>query len=100
MSPGPGQPVMTTCSADGETTADDERFAGHVGAVAEFPDPVGDLLRLCGPAQRDGLDRLLDAASGAGAGGIDPAGGDRVDGDVVVAQFDRERAGQLDDRGL
>src|SRR5215813_11452088 len=93
------RPICTTIrneslsgSADGETTADDERFAGHVGAMAQFPDPVGDLLRLCGPAQRNGLDRLLDAASGSGAGGIDPAGGDRVDGDVVVAQFDRERA--------
>jgi hypothetical protein len=36
---------------------------------------------------------------GRQTGGVDPAGGDRVDGDVVTAELDRQRA-QRDDRSL
>jgi hypothetical protein len=61
--------------------------------VAEFPGPVGDLCGLGGPTQRDGGDGLLDTAPRAGAGSVDPARGDGVDGDAAGGPQERDGFG-------
>src|SRR5215471_5284758 len=93
-------PEMIKESADGESAADNERFAGQVAAVAQLPDPVGDFVWPGGATQRNGLDCFVDPSSRSSAWRVDPARRDCVDGDVVSAQLDRQRTGQRDDSSL